>query len=108
MIRTTVNSESMSQVFIPIDNSYFINISDLINPLINANNYDMRYLDPASTIMGLTYHRTGANYVNHKYIEPDEDLEVGIIRECEEEIGFKPEKLKYLMLCRQHLPIWHN
>ena len=25
MIRTTVNSESMSQVFIPIDNSYFIN-----------------------------------------------------------------------------------
>ena len=43
-------------------------------PVINANNYDMRYLDPASTIMGLTYHRTGANYVNHKYIEPDEDF----------------------------------
>jgi hypothetical protein len=45
-------------------------------PVIDANGYDMRYLDPPRTIMGLHYHRTAANYVNGVYVEPDEDFVV--------------------------------
>lgn len=30
--------------------------------VIDGNNYDMRYIDPAGVIVGLFYHTTGANY----------------------------------------------
>lgn len=40
-------------------------------PVINGNNYDMRYLDPNSSIIGLTYHKTSKDYVNHTYITPN-------------------------------------
>jgi hypothetical protein len=39
--------------------------------IIDANGYDMRYLDPAGTIMGLHYHPTGNDYVNGKYVKPN-------------------------------------
>ena len=38
--------------------------------VINANGYDMRYLDPKGTIMGLHYHRTANDYKSGKYIAP--------------------------------------
>jgi hypothetical protein len=39
-------------------------------PVHDANDYDMRYLDPSFHIMGLHYHRTGTDYVNGKFVEP--------------------------------------
>jgi hypothetical protein len=33
--------------------------------VVDANEYDMRYLDPSKSIMGLHYHRTAGDY----YIE---------------------------------------
>jgi hypothetical protein len=39
-------------------------------PVHDANDYDMRYLDPSSHIMGLHYHKTGTDYVNGKFVEP--------------------------------------
>jgi hypothetical protein len=31
-------------------------------PVVDANEYDMRYIDPAKSIMGLHYHRTAGDY----------------------------------------------
>lgn len=39
--------------------------------VIDANGYDMRYIDPASTICGLNYHRTANDYKSGKYVKPD-------------------------------------
>ena len=39
--------------------------------VIDANGYDMRYLDPRGTIMGLHYHPTANDYVNGKYVRPN-------------------------------------
>ena len=39
--------------------------------VIDANGYDMRFLDPASTIMGLHYHPTANDYVNGKFVKPN-------------------------------------
>ena len=39
-------------------------------PITDANEYDMRYLDPAKHIMGLHYHRTAGDY----YIDPKDGL----------------------------------
>lgn len=36
--------------------------------VINANDYDMRFLDPKGTIMGLHYHRVANDYKNGKYV----------------------------------------
>jgi len=38
--------------------------------VIDANGYDMRYLDPKGTIMGLHYHPTANDYKNGKYEAP--------------------------------------
>ena len=38
--------------------------------VIDANGYDMRYLDPNSTIMGLHYHRTANDYKSGKFVKP--------------------------------------
>ena len=38
--------------------------------VIDANGYDMRYLDPKGTIMGLHYHRTANDYKSGKYVKP--------------------------------------
>lgn len=38
--------------------------------VIDANGYDMRFLDPKGTIMGLHYHRTANDYVSGKYVKP--------------------------------------
>ena len=52
--------------------------------VIDANGYDMRYLDPKSTIMGLHYHPTANDYKNGKFEAPTAK---GIIhtdnRDCE-------------------------
>lgn len=37
----------------------------------DANDYDMRYLDPKSHIMGLHYHPTANDYVNGKFVKPN-------------------------------------
>lgn len=39
--------------------------------VIDANGYDMRFLDPVQTIMGLHYHPTANDYVNGKYVRPN-------------------------------------
>ena len=39
--------------------------------IIDANGYDMRYLDKGGTIMGLHYHPTANDYVNGKYVRPN-------------------------------------
>lgn len=39
--------------------------------VIDANGYDMRFLDPAGTIMGLHYHPTANDYVNGKFVKPN-------------------------------------
>lgn len=39
-------------------------------PIVDANGYDMRYLDPASSIMGLHYHKTANDY----YIDPKDGI----------------------------------
>lgn len=39
--------------------------------VIDANGYDMRYLDPGKTIMGLHYHSTANDYKNGKYEKPN-------------------------------------
>ena len=39
-------------------------------PVVDANEYDMRYLDPAKSIMGLHYHRTAGDY----YIDEKDGL----------------------------------
>jgi hypothetical protein len=44
-------------------------------PVWDANGYDMRYMDPQGYIMGLHFHKTGANYdSNGNYIRPNEDF----------------------------------
>ena len=40
-------------------------------PLHDANEYDMRYLDPKSHIMYLHYHRTANDYKSGKYVKPN-------------------------------------
>ena len=45
-------------------------------PVIDANGYDMRYMDPKSSIMGLHYHATAANYKNGVYTPPTDDFVV--------------------------------
>ena len=44
--------------------------------VIDANGYDMRYLDEPGTIMGLHYHRVANNYKNGRYVEPDTNFVV--------------------------------
>lgn len=39
--------------------------------VIDANGYDMRYMDEPGTIMGLHYHRVANNYKDGRYIQPD-------------------------------------
>lgn len=39
--------------------------------VIDANGYDMRYIDPGHSIMGLHYHRTGNDYKNGKFQIPN-------------------------------------
>lgn len=39
-------------------------------PIVDANDYDMRYLDPAKSIMGLHYHRVASDY----YIDPNDGI----------------------------------
>ena len=39
--------------------------------VIDANGYDMRYLDPRGTIMGLQYHRVANDYKSGKYVSPN-------------------------------------
>ena len=46
-------------------------------PVINGNDYDMRYLDPRQTIIGLKYHRVAANYDRRgNYIPPTDTFVV--------------------------------
>lgn len=39
--------------------------------VIDANNYDMRFLDPKGTIMGLHYHRVANDYISGSYKPQD-------------------------------------
>lgn len=54
--------------------------------VIDANGYDMRFLDPAGTIMGLHYHRVANDYVKGKYMPKDTPF---IVRELEEKKEMK-------------------
>lgn len=39
--------------------------------VIDANGYDMRYLDPKGSVMGLHYHKTANDYKNGKFEKPN-------------------------------------
>lgn len=65
--------ESGGKVAVVFENQEMLPMSFMGYPVHDANGYDMRYLDPASHIMGLHFHRTGANYdKNGNYIRPYE------------------------------------
>ena len=65
------------KVAVVFANQEMLPLSFMGYPVWDANTYDMRYLDPASHIMGLHYHKTGANYdEKHNYIEPNDDFVV--------------------------------
>jgi len=53
-------------------------------PIISGNDYDMRYLDPKGTIIGLSYHPVAADYVDGKFVEPVTDF---VIRSDNKYIG---------------------
>jgi hypothetical protein len=38
--------------------------------VVDGNTYDMRFLDPNSSVIGLHYHKTGNDYVNGKFVKP--------------------------------------
>lgn len=40
-------------------------------PLVDAHDYDMRYLDPKGHVCWLPYHPTTKDYVSGKYVAPD-------------------------------------
>lgn len=48
--------------------------------VVNGNNYDMRFLDPAQSIIGLSYHPVAADYVKidgkNVFVEPKTDFVV--------------------------------
>lgn len=39
--------------------------------VVDANGYDMRYLDPKGTIMGLHYHKTANDYKSGRFVKPN-------------------------------------
>lgn len=40
-------------------------------PVVSGDNYDMRYIDPAGVVIGLTYHKTAMDYASGSYKRPD-------------------------------------
>lgn len=53
--------------------------------VIDANGYDMRFLDPKSTIMGLHYHSTANDYVKGKYVAPKTKF---VVKKDDENCGY--------------------
>lgn len=63
------------KVAVVFENQEYLPMAFKGYPVWDANGYDMRYKDPARHIMGLHYHKTGANYdKNGKYIRPTDDF----------------------------------
>ena len=64
------------KVAVVFENQEYLPMQFFGYPVIDANKYDMRYLDPKSSIMGLHFHRTAENYKNGVYYPPTDDFVV--------------------------------
>ena len=56
--------------------------------VIDANGYDMRYLDPKRSIMGLHYHKTAHDYRNGHFEVPNTPFVINLDKEEDVEWGF--------------------
>jgi hypothetical protein len=56
--------------------------------VVDANGYDMRYLDPKRSIMGLHYHKTANDYKSGKFVKPNTPFVIDLDNELDVEWGF--------------------
>jgi hypothetical protein len=56
--------------------------------VIDANDYDMRYLDPKRSIMGLHYHKTAHDYKSGHFVAPNTPFVINLDNETDVDWGF--------------------
>lgn len=56
--------------------------------VVDANDYDMRYLDPKGSIMGLHYHKTANDYKSGKFVKPNTPFVIDLDSEIDVVWGF--------------------
>ena len=56
--------------------------------VVDANGYDMRYLDPKGSIMGLHYHKTANDYKSGKFVKPNTPFVIDLDSEIDVVWGF--------------------
>ena len=56
--------------------------------VVDANGYDMRYLDPKGSIMGLHYHKTANDYKSGKFVKPNTSFVIDLDSETNVVWGF--------------------
>lgn len=56
--------------------------------VIDANGYDMRYLDPKRSIMGLHYHKTANDYKSGHFVAPNTPFVINLDKETDVDWGF--------------------
>ena len=56
--------------------------------VVDANGYDMRYLDPKQSIMGLHYHKTSHDYKNGHFVKPNTPFVIDLDSENNVDWGF--------------------
>jgi len=55
--------------------------------VVDANEYDMRYLDPKRSIMGLHYHKTANDYKSGKFVKPNTPFVIDLDNETDVDWG---------------------
>ena len=56
--------------------------------VVDANGYDMRYLDPNKSIMGLHYHKTARDYASGHFVKPNTPFVIDLDEESDVDWGF--------------------
>jgi hypothetical protein len=56
--------------------------------VVDANGYDMRYLDPKQSIMGLHYHKTANDYKSGHFVKPNTPFVIDLDNELNVDWGF--------------------
>ena len=56
--------------------------------VVDANSYDMRYLDPKRSIMGLHYHKTANDYKSGHFVKPNTPFVIDLDSETDVDWGF--------------------
>jgi hypothetical protein len=56
--------------------------------VVDANGYDMRYLDPKGSIMGLHYHKTANDYKSGHFVKPNTPFVIDLDSEIDVVWGF--------------------